>query len=296
MRKVLFYIYFLILLSACVPQESAQIEYNHAQLSNDQAPKINIVSKKKQDITSRPILIKEQKYDNTSGILHEKKPTVLKKTPGSKEVILPNTIMNKDQIIYHEVQEGETLEDISAKYGQSLIEVASFNQLTTPYELEESQVIKIKKKKNSAIIANKSVKNSTSEDITHPNRPEFDQPLSGKIISNFGDQTPNGANKGINITAEKGTKISSISNGKIIYSGFGSKFGNLIIVKVDKVDIYVAYAHMEELIHKKGEIVKRGEAIGYVGSTGEIDVPQLYLAMRKNKLSINPTEYIEFDR
>lgn len=291
MYKVTFLNVLLFLLSACVPQKSAQIEYNHDKAPISKSEAIDYkkdLAGKNQQITSKSILDEDKKYDDTSGILHEKKPIEIGES--NQEEILPNAVLNSNQIIYHEVENNETIEDIAAKYDQTVAEIAEFNQLEAPYKLEEGQNIKVKKTKKLLTTAN------NLKDESFVKNSEFKKPLLGKIISNFGDQTASGTNKGINIAAQKGTKISSVSDGKITYSGFNPNFGNLVIVKVSNMDMEVAYAHMEGLIRKQGDEIRQGEAIGYVGATGEVDMPQLYLAMRKGKVSVDPAEYILLSR
>ncbi len=306
MYKIVFSIALSSILSACVPQSPAEIKYHHkAAISDNRAKKSSITTHStkiktnadlEQKVTSRPIVKEDKDYDNTRGILHEKKPvSPVKKN--NEEKVLPDALLVRDQITYHEVQSGETIEDIAQKYDKSVEEITSFNQLSLPYELDESQIIKIKNTKlpaTKSTIDQKEI-NKPQSNLLPLKEVEFDKPLTGRIIADFEGQNTNHKSNGINIAAQKGTKINSICNGKIVFSGAHPKFGNLIIVKADKLDIHIAYAHMEELVHKKGEEIKRGEAIGYVGSSGEVDIPQLYLAMKKGKTYVDPAKYITFD-
>ena len=127
----------------------------------------------------------------------------------------------------------------------------------------------------------------------NPEHDKFMMPVYGVVISKFGDQSPNGTNNGINIKASEGADIKSIENGTVIYSGKDAKFGNLLIIKLDKRELYVAYAHMRDLLFTKGTKVSLGQVIGHVGKTGNINEPQLHFAIREGKIAVDPTKYID---
>jgi len=51
------------------------------------------------------------------------------------------------------------------------------------------------------------------------------------------------------------------------------------------------YAHMSKYIVKRGQKVKRGEVIGYVGNTGTSVAPHLHYEVHKDKRKINPVNF-----
>jgi len=115
------------------------------------------------------------------------------------------------------------------------------------------------------------------------NKYDFAKPLDGEIITEF----ELGKNKGIDIAVNEESNVSSIGSGTVIFSGNNQQFGNLVIVKLDKEDLEVAYAHLKDLSVKKGSKIAKGDMIGHVDN-------KLYLAMRKGKIAVDPTKYIEF--
>ena len=122
---------------------------------------------------------------------------------------------------------------------------------------------------------------------------KFMWPVKGKVISEFGVKNNGKRNDGINISAPIGTKVSSVENGIVAYSGNELKgLGNLVIIKHDK-DYMTIYAHNDELKVKKGDIVKRGDTIATVGKTGRVTTPQLHFEVRQKTKSINPTTILE---
>ena len=69
-------------------------------------------------------------------------------------------------------------------------------------------------------------------------------------------------------------------------------FGKLVLIK--HADGWVtAYAHAESVIVRLGETVRRGQTIARVGSTGNVDQPQLHFEIRKGTNAIDPMQMLE---
>ncbi|GIR54931.1 MAG: hypothetical protein CM15mP62_24020 [Rhodospirillaceae bacterium] len=69
-------------------------------------------------------------------------------------------------------------------------------------------------------------------------------------------------NDGINIAAPRGAPVFASENGVVAYAGNGIKgFGNLLLVSHSD-GWTTAYAHIDKVLVKKGDTVKRGETIG----------------------------------
>jgi murein DD-endopeptidase MepM/ murein hydrolase activator NlpD len=117
-------------------------------------------------------------------------------------------------------------------------------------------------------------------------------PVKGKIISNFGPKKGGLNNDGINIAAPEGTTVMAADNGVVAYAGNELRgFGNLLLIR--HADGWVtAYAHNEKLLVKRGEKVKRGQAIAQIGSTGNVSAPQLHFEVRKGTDPVDPIKYL----
>lgn len=126
--------------------------------------------------------------------------------------------------------------------------------------------------------------------------PKFIWPVDGgKIISKFkpsSDSAKSKGNDGINISMAEGEPIFAAAPGTVVYAGSELKgYGNMVIVR--HADGWMtAYAHARSLTVKKGEKVKQGAMVGYVGTTGGVKEPQVHFAMRKGKVPVDPVKYL----
>ena len=125
-----------------------------------------------------------------------------------------------------------------------------------------------------------------------PSAPLFGWPVSGRIISTFGPAAGGTHNDGINIAAPEGTTVAAAESGTIAYAGNELRgFGNLLLVKHDGGWV-TAYAHNQVLLVKKGDRVRRGQAIARVGSTGGVGAPQLHFELRSGTKAVDPLDHL----
>lgn len=100
---------------------------------------------------------------------------------------------------------------------------------------------------------------------------------------------------GIDFSAPKGTPIYATGDGEVkrVHTSLGG-YGRQ--VEIDHGYGYVTkYAHMEMFNVKKGQKVKRGECIGYVGNSGRSTAPHLHYEVHKDGKKINPVHYFHQD-
>lgn len=121
---------------------------------------------------------------------------------------------------------------------------------------------------------------------------KFMWPVDGKVISGYGPKPGGLHNDGLNIKAPRGTPVRAAENGVVVYTGNKLEgYGNLVLVRhQDKW--MTAYAHLDKTLIKKGDVVKRGQALGTVGSSGQVDAPQLHFEVRKGTSAVNPQSYL----
>ena len=118
----------------------------------------------------------------------------------------------------------------------------------------------------------------------------------GYVSSNFGMRKDpfNGRSRkhrGIDIAGPKGTKVMSIADGKVVYSGRKGGYGRMVEIQHEN-KLRSRYAHLSATLVKKGQKVSRGDVIGQVGSSGRSTGPHLHLEVLKNKKHVNPLSYL----
>ena len=99
------------------------------------------------------------------------------------------------------------------------------------------------------------------------------------------------AHSGIDIIADKGTKVLAVADGKVIKAEFSSAYGYHIVI--EHTDGYeTLYAHLQEMKVSVGDTINTGDEIGTVGATGMATGPHLHLELHYNGEPVNPLEYI----
>jgi murein DD-endopeptidase MepM/ murein hydrolase activator NlpD len=130
------------------------------------------------------------------------------------------------------------------------------------------------------------------------------QPISNKqlsrIASGFGFRidpiykTPK-SHMGLDFAAPTGTPIYATSDGIIKFSGFSTNgYGNHVIIS-HGFGYETLYGHMVRVSATQGQQVKRGQVIGYVGSTGKSTGPHLHYEVHKSGVQVDPINFFYND-
>ena len=87
--------------------------------------------------------------------------------------------------------------------------------------------------------------------------------------------------------------MKAADNGVVVYAGNALRgSGNLILVR--HADQWMtAYAHLDDMKVRKGQVLKRGQKIGTVGSTGSVATSQLHFEVRRGTTALNPKNHIK---
>jgi murein DD-endopeptidase MepM/ murein hydrolase activator NlpD len=121
---------------------------------------------------------------------------------------------------------------------------------------------------------------------------KFIWPIEGKIISPFGRRNSGVHNDGINIAADPGSPVKAADGGIVVYAGNELvAYGNLLLVRHSSGYV-TAYAHNKKLLVKRGDSVHQGQTIALVGSTGDVDRPQLHFEIRKGDRAVDPNRHL----
>ena len=93
---------------------------------------------------------------------------------------------------------------------------------------------------------------------------------------------------GLDLAAAYGSPIAAAADGRIVSSGWSGGYGNLVRI-AHAGGIQTMYGHMSRIVARSGEMVRQGQVIGYVGSTGLSTGPHLHYEVLKNGRPVNPT-------
>ncbi|WP_368620878.1 peptidoglycan DD-metalloendopeptidase family protein [Paraburkholderia sp. BR13444] len=208
---------------------------------------------------------------------------------------------------YYRVERGDTLSKIARGNRQSVQNIARWNNLTNPDNIEVGQVLRVAPPSGTASTSGAirsgggggggSSSGSASASAaprpapadtapaTAPAPISLVWPADGTVFRRF----DGGNSKGIDISAAAGTPIVAAAPGTVVYAGNGLRgYGNLLILK-HNADYLTAYAHNRALFVKEGESVKRGQKIAEMGDT-DTDRVMLHFELRYRGRSIDPSK------
>ena len=129
----------------------------------------------------------------------------------------------------------------------------------------------------------------------------FIRPVPGRITSPFGTRMhPIFKRKifhsGVDIGAPYGTSIKASNSGRVIFVGWYSGYGKVVIIdhgKINGIPTTTLYAHMSVTKVSKGAHVAKGTIVGKVGTTGYSTGPHLHFEVRQKGNPVNPLKFIK---
>ena len=101
-----------------------------------------------------------------------------------------------------------------------------------------------------------------------------------------------GFHPGVDIADAMGTPIHAMAAGVVTWAGWDGGYGQLVRVD-DGSGRSTYYGHTSKILVTLGELVKKGQVIALVGSTGRSTGPHLHFEVRQNGQAINPTRYLQ---
>ncbi|WAH58460.1 murein hydrolase activator EnvC [Pseudomonas silvicola] len=118
-------------------------------------------------------------------------------------------------------------------------------------------------------------------------------PVDGRLLARFGETRGDDARTkwdGVMISAPAGTQVRAVHGGRVVFADWLRGAGLLVIL--DHGDGYLSlYGHNQSLLKGAGDVVKAGEAISTVGSSGGQDTPALYFAIRQQGRPSDPAQW-----
>jgi murein DD-endopeptidase MepM/ murein hydrolase activator NlpD len=121
-------------------------------------------------------------------------------------------------------------------------------------------------------------------------------PVDGKITSGYGRRGKRSFHSGIDIPMLKGTPIFAAQDGVVLDVGTNQNkkyrgYGNTALLDHGN-GIATLYAHCQSVCVKTGQVIHRGDVIGFVGSTGRSTTAHVHFEVRKDGKAVNPLPYL----
>jgi murein DD-endopeptidase MepM/ murein hydrolase activator NlpD len=121
-------------------------------------------------------------------------------------------------------------------------------------------------------------------------------PTQGFISSFFGSRrnpftgSPD-FHEGLDITTEKGTAVMAPADGVVIFAGPRGNYGNVLEIRHSD-ELSTMFGHLDKILVKPGQRVRRWEKVALVGNTGRSTGPHLHYEVHVAQQPVNPLPYI----
>ncbi|WP_231606137.1 peptidoglycan DD-metalloendopeptidase family protein [Pandoraea apista] len=214
---------------------------------------------------------------------------------------------------FYRVKPGDRLYRIALENGQNYRDIARWNNIQNPDQIEVGQVLRVKPpagdtgtplpapvagtpssaSNNPASVppvvvpppASSSA--SAAPSAVSSGELQLSWPAKGSVVGRFDDSK----NKGLNIAGNTGDPVYAAGAGKVVYSGAGLRgYGNLVIIKHDATFL-TAYAHNRTLLVKEGDSVTRGQKIAEMGNS-DAERVMLHFEVRRDGKPVDPMKYL----
>ncbi len=234
-------------------------------------------------------------------------PAAIKLMPGAENAGKPG---------YYTVKPGDTLIRIGLDSGQNWRDIARWNKLENPNQLEVGQVLQVvvapasSSASESGVVTRPVASTSVAPvpagaapALAHPASPPASAaatvstsgdeelvwlwPGSGGLLRGFDEVN----NKGLDLGGRLGDPVLAAMDGRVVYAGAGLRgYGNLIILKHNNTYLS-AYAHNQTLLVKEDQSVHKGQKIAEMGSS-DADRVKLHFEIRRQGKPVDPAKYL----
>ncbi len=121
-------------------------------------------------------------------------------------------------------------------------------------------------------------------------------PVHGVVNSGFGSRldpfTGEGAfHQGLDISTRRDEPVLATAAGVVVRSGPSGDYGKSIEI-AHRAGYRTIYGHLDTILVREGQQVRRGERVGLAGSTGRSTGTHLHYEVRRGEKAVNPLEYI----
>jgi lipoprotein NlpD len=253
-------------------------------------------------------------------------PVEERRTAVSRPVMDPNTAAvkqppgfeNAGKVGYYTVKPGETLIRIGLETGQNWKDIAAWNNLAQPNQIEVGQVLRVTPPtttvaaaESNGVVTRPIGSSSIASSQVQPGQASsaaakpaaaataaepaaatesglsWIWPVPGPVLAGFDELK----NKGLDLGGAAGEPVLAAAEGRVVYVGAGLRgYGNLIILKHNNTYL-TAYAHNKTLLVKEDQAVRKGQKIAEMGNS-DADRVKLHFEVRRQGKPVDPLKYL----
>ena len=111
-----------------------------------------------------------------------------------------------------------------------------------------------------------------------------------KITSSFGYRGGE-LHTGVDLPSPQGTPVLAARDGRVIFVGYCGGHGKSILLE-HRDNFFTRYSHNSVMLVRKGDLVCKGQVIGYVGSTGNSTGNHLHFEIRYGEIPLDPVDFL----
>lgn len=209
---------------------------------------------------------------------------------------------------YYTVKPGDTMIRIGLDNGQPWKDVARWNNIDKPNQIEVGQVLRVvppvlvvaAPPVNPPGVVTRPVTSSGTAPAVTTTAPkpqpelagadealDWSWPVNGPVLAGFDEVK----NKGLDLGGSAGESVLAAADGKVVYVGEGLRgYGKLIILKHNNTYL-TAYAHNQTLLVKEDQSVRKGQKIAEMGSS-DTDRVKLHFEVRRQGKPVDPAKFL----
>ncbi|HJT25738.1 MAG TPA: M23 family metallopeptidase [bacterium] len=207
--------------------------------------------------------------------------------PAAETLLL---IPSKDGI-FHMVRPGQTLADIARAYGLPLRDILKSNPQRGDADVKPGDVLYLP---GASYLTRQDMRWVALAALA--DQKGFLKPTTGRFADGFGMRLHPITHKmafheGLDLAPGWGARVVASQDGKVLFAAIRAGYGRLIILDHGG-GLTSYYAHLDEILVKPGQFVKRGALIGKVGNSGRTTGPHLHFEVRLNGKPRNPLLYL----
>jgi murein DD-endopeptidase MepM/ murein hydrolase activator NlpD len=191
------------------------------------------------------------------------------------------------------VESGDTLYSLAQEYNSDVAELCEFNHISNASRIYPGQtlLLPIEEEVSAYLTADASMETVLMPVFASRGGSGYIWPVEGEITSLFGLRS-RGDHSGLDLAADSGTPIVAAANGYVSESDWKNDAYGYAVMLDHGDGFQTVYGHCSQLLVKAGDVVRQGDAIALIGSTGNSTGPHLHFEIRIGGVCVDPLDYL----